>query len=332
MLFHIRDIEQLEATLTVTGAQRRNNSTKSFEANGKLSMEKRLISNGDLKQASLKKITRKPTESLLQNLCSRVTTTTKNILPKSDQRFTRDQYLNTVNQNGRSVSQLGNRSSAELNKLHATILRKASLDNPDSRQSFDSGLNTDPGRNNRSSPEDDIRNNPLTKVIPSMSKQKIMQILQNRANSISQEKFRKNSLDKLRKPKTNLEFRDKTSHLNPEEYYEAKLKNLEDRIRKHNSNVKSFNCGAERVGISNDVFKKKPIVQDGTRTIKPFIARTKSESTNMSANNVKIPVKIILSGYTPSDEGYCGRYNKDTNNYGVIRATDLYKLKSSELL
>lgn len=165
-----------------------------------------------------------------------------------------------------------------------------------------------------------------------MSKQKIMQILQNRANSISQEKYRKNSLDKMKKPKSNSEFRDKASHLNPEEYYEAKLKNLEDRIRKHNSNVKSFNCGVEKVGLPTDGFKKKPSNNDGTRTIKPFIARTKSESTNMSASNVKIPVKIILSGYTPSDEGYCGRYNKDANNFGVIRATDLYKMKSSELL
>lgn len=294
-------------------------------------MEKKIISNGDLKQPSLRKITKKPSESLLQNLCSRVTSTTKNILPKSDQRLSRE-HVNYGNQNGRSISQLGNRSSAELSKLHASIIRKASLDNPDSRQSFDSGLNTDPSRNNRSSPEDDLRHNSLTKMIPSMSKQKIMQILQNRANSISQEKFRKNSLDKIKKPKTNLEFRDKTSHLNPEEYYEAKLKNLEDRIRKHNSNVKSFNCGAEKVAMPNDVFKKKPNVQDGTRTIKPFISRTKSESTNMGASNVKIPVKIILSGYTPSDEGYCGRYNKDNNNFGVIRATDLYKLKSSELL
>lgn len=326
-----RDIEQLEATLTVTGAQKRNNSTKAFETNGRLFMEKKLISNGDHRQPSLKRITKKPSESLLQNLCSRVTSTTKNILPKSDQRLSRD-HVNYGNQNGRSISQLGNRSSNELNKLHASILRKASLDNPDSRQSFDSGLNTDPSRNNRLSPEDEVRHSSLTKMIPSMSKQKIMQILQNRANSISQEKFRKNSFDKIKKPKTNLEFRDKTTHLNPEEYYEAKLKNLEDRIRKHNSNVKSFNCGAEKVGAPNDVFKKKPIGQDGTRTIKPFISRTKSESTNMSASNVKIPVKIILSGYTPSDEGYCGRYNKDTNNYGVIRATDLYKMKSSELL
>lgn len=282
---------------------------------------------------TLKKNTKKPSESLLQNLCSRVTTTTKNILPKSDQRLSRDQLVYQGNHNGRSISQLGNRSSSELNKLHASILRKASLDNPDSRQSFDSGLNTDPSRNNRSSPEDELRNNSLSKVVPSMSnmsKARIMQILQNRANSISQEKFRKNSLDKIKKPKTNSEYRDKACHLNPEEYYEAKLKNLEDRIRKHNSNVKSFNCGADKVG--SDAFKKKPNISDGTRTIKPFIARTKSESTNMSASNVKIPVKIILSGYTPSDEGYCGRFNKDTNNYGVIRATDLYKMKSSELL
>lgn len=299
-------------------------------------MEKKLNSNGDVKQGSLKRISKKPTESLLQNLCSRVTTTTKNILPKSEQRFSRDNYINNANQNVRSISQLGNRSSAELNKLHASLLlRKASLDNPDSRQSFDSGLNTDPSRNNRSSPEDETRNSSLAKVIPSMSKQKIMQILQNRANSISQEKFRKNSLDKTKKSKTNSDFRDKTSYLNPEEYYEAKLKNLEDRIKKHNNNVKSFNCGAEKVGPTNDVFKKKQqIVPNGTRTIQPFIARTKSESTNMSASNIKIPVKIILSGYTPSDEGYCGKYNnnRDANNYGVIRATDLYKLKSSELL
>lgn len=296
-------------------------------------MEKKLISNNDLKQTNLRKITKKPSESLLQSLCSRVTTSTKSILPKSDQRFSRDQYVNHTNQNGRSVSQLANRSSGEFSKLNASLLRKASLDNPDSRQSFDSGLNTDPSRNNRSSPEDDLRNGSLAKMMPSMSKQKIMQILQNRANSISQEKYRKNSLDKVKKSKTNSEFRDKPSHLNPEEYYEAKLKNLEDRIRKHNSNVKSFNFGAEKVNMSNDVFKKKSQhINDGTRTIKPFITRTKSESTNMGASNVKIPVKIILSGYTPSDEGYCGRYSKDTNNYGVIRATDLYKLKSSELL
>ncbi|XP_037028876.1 extracellular signal-regulated kinase 7 [Bradysia coprophila] len=328
-----RDIEQLEATLTVTGAQRRTHLTKVFETNGK--MEKKLISNSDIKQANLRKISKKPSESLLQNLCSRVSTSTKSILPKSDQRISREQYINhtTQIQNGRSVSQLGNRSSGEFSKLNVAVLRKASLDNPDSRQSFDSGLNTDPSRNNRSSPEDDLRNGSLTKMIPSMSKQKIMQILQNRANSISQEKYRKNSLDKVKKPRTNSEFRDKSSHLNPEEYYEAKLKNLEDRIRKHNNNVKSFNCGAEKVSMSNDVFKKKSQhINDGTRTIRPFITRTKSESKNTGASNVKIPVKIILSGYTPSDEGYCGRYSKDSSNYGVIRATDLYKLKSSELL
>lgn len=323
----------MEATLTVTGAQRRTSSTKAFETNGRSSLEKKSISSSDLKQANVKKIAKKPTESLLQNLCSRVSTSTKSILPKSDQRISRDQYVNHTNHYGRSVSQLGNRSSGEFSKLNVSVLRKASLDNPDSRQSFDSGLNTDPSRHNRSSPEDDLRNGSLTKIIPSMSKQKIMQILQNRANSIGQEKYRKNSLDKVKKPKTNPEFRGKSSHLNPEEYYEAKLKNLEDRIRKHNNNVKSFNCGTEKVNVSSDVFKKKSQhINDGTRTIKPFITRTKSESTNMGASNVKIPVKIILSGYTPSDEGYCGRYGKDTNNYGVIRATDLYKLKSSELL
>lgn len=328
----LSDIEQLESTLTVTGAQRKSNLSKTFETNGRILMEKKLISNGDIKQSNFKRMSKKPSESLLQNLCSRVTSTTKNILPKSDLRLSRDQHANHGNQNGRSISQLGNRSSSELHKLHSSIMRKASLDNPDSRQSFDSGLNTDPSRNNRSSPEDDTRNSSLTKMIPSMSKQKIMQILQNRANSISQEKYRKNSLDKMKKPKTNVGFHDKTSNLNPEEYYEAKLKNLEDRIRKHNSNVKSFNCGAEKVGMSNDVLKKKHSVQDATRSTKPFIARARSESTNMSASNVKIPVKIILSGYTPSDEGYCGKYTKDTNNYGVIRATDLYKMKSSELL
>ncbi|KAJ6637737.1 Extracellular signal-regulated kinase 7 [Pseudolycoriella hygida] len=325
-----KDIEQLEATLTVTGAQRRNDLTKAFESNGRHLIEKKLIANGDSKQASVKKMTKKPSESLLQNLCSRVTTT-KQILSKSEQRLSRDQHVNHGSQNGRSVSQLGNRSSGELHKLHSSALRKASLDNPDSRQSFDSGLNTDPSRNNRSSPEDDARNNCLIKVIPSMSKQKIMQILQNRDHSISHEKYRKNS-DKMKKTRANFEYRDKSSHLNPEEYYEAKLKNLEDRIRKHNNNVKSFNCSADKIGMSNDVLKKKTNAQDCTKTIKPLNARTKSDATNLSASNVKIPVKIILSGYTPADEGYCGRFSKDTNSYGVIRATDLYKLKSSELL
>lgn len=272
------------------------------------------------------------------------------------------------------------RNSIESNAIRATSgvqNRKDALKHHDQeirRQSFDSNLNT--SNNNvkylKIMNENKNEKNVPTKIVPSMNKQKILHALQHRntttttATQLQQEKLNQEKKSKEKLRSFSLCFKPNASHEEQQPSNDSRLKQLEEKIRKHKINIKTFANHNEKLKLNNNTneMRKKIFASQSEQGLvnknKFDLLRTRSEYCNAMNKNSKYHhisggggynnhnnnvdevgasertrfySTSVGSGGGGGDGSYSGtRYNKHNNNYGVIRATDLFKLRSSELV
>lgn len=116
-------------------------------------------------------------------------------------------------------------------------------------------------------------------------------------------------------------------------YYENRLKSLEDKIKKHKNDMKTFLNDNPKLKVKSDSIERKSKITSDQKLFKNYgrgdSTRSFSDSNNRS-DHIKSTVKYDLT-YA---EGDCGnlKQNQRGSNYGIITASDLFKLRSTEMI
>lgn len=120
-----------------------------------------------------------------------------------------------------------------------------------------------------------------------------------------------------------------------DDYYDTKLKLIDDRIRKHKMQMKSSANLNEKTKISNyytEQNRKKQqlatqmsTIGQGQQFVRPKGGQVKSHSFLSDT----VPLKMYSEGYTDNDYNNMRyRVNNSHSNYAVISASDLVKLRA----
>lgn len=253
-----------------------------------------------------------------------------------------------------SINDIGRRYSIDSNlrtgAFHRANDSSSAAVQPDvRRQSMDSVSSGEPPKQNA------IHSSYNPKIVPSMTKQKVLNSILQKTQAVvgKYSTAVAKPTDKFRSS-IGLCFRQQPE-ATPEDNYDSRLKHLEDKIRKHTSNFKASACRTEKTNKphGSDITepsrrKINPLDYSGTTANRKFdLFRTSSEY-NLNNNGEGMPSKHTPSKYdiggggdgistTPSivvgDRNYSSyKFNKHSNNYGVIRATDLFKIRSPEII
>lgn len=120
---------------------------------------------------------------------------------------------------------------------------------------------------------------------------------------------------------------DATNDFSSQIYYESRLKCLEDKIMKHQNDMKTFLNQNPRVRSKMDKSKPLKVLSESKiskSNVRGELERSKSEHNRNDHMTVKY-------GYA---EGDLAKYKttKRGSNFGVITASDLFKLRSTEMI
>ena len=273
----------------------------------------------------------------------------------------------------KSIANGVERRNSTDNNLRATIFKKANeastlkYTNDQRRQSFDQSISSDTPRSLAAKQPSLFDKHP--KMVPSMSKHKILNALQyrstNNLNSIEK-------LDKIHTRQNSLERNlpahklDKQRPPNPQvfkapptnEQFDNRLKQIEEKIRKHKLNIKTYANHSEKLKTTNSMgtfmdvsmANKKKLLPSQSEPAVAKKNRLDLFRTKSAYNAIEHQQAAINGNGTSCDFGRCftipsdsvgdgdfgnsfNRYHRHSNtNFGVIKATDLYKLRSSELI
>lgn len=259
-----------------------------------------------------------------------------------------------------SINEIGRRYSIDSNLRTAAFHRandsSVQFQSDVRRQSMDSVSSGEP-------PKPTILHGVNTKLVPSMTKQKVLNsiLLKTQAvvgkysTSVTNNASTKPS-DKLRSS-IGLCFRPQqhSETASEDNNYDSRLRHLEDKIRKHTANFKATASRSDKIGkphggdnVENAKRKITPLNYSiaPTPNKKFDLFRTTSEYNTCGA----VPLKHASSKYdiggagdgrvinstsniVVGDRNYSSnKFNKNSNNYGVIRATDLFKIRSPEII
>lgn len=183
------------------------------------------------------------------------------------------------------------------------------------------------------------RNN--NKTMPSINKYKMIKTLQNNQikENVPGSKIAM-AKDLLAKPNQVYTGYDSISNRKscqtmPDDYYDTKLKTIDDRIRKHKLQMKSSANLNEKIKISNyytEQNKKKQQLPSQMSTIgqgQQFVKSKGGHTKSHAFMSDTVPLKMYSEGYTDNDYNNMKyRVNNSNSNYAVISASDLIKLRA----
>lgn len=249
-----------------------------------------------------------------------------------------------------SINEIGRRYSIDSN-LRTAAFHRANNDSsvvvqPDvRRQSMDSVSSGEPQKQ--------TTNNP--KIVPSMTKQKVLNSILHKTQAVVG-KYSTAVVKPTIRSSIGLCFRQQPDAAS-EDNYDSRIRHLEDKIRKHTANFKATACRTDKTSKANgsdntEPARRKinPLDFSGTTPNRKFdLFRTSSEYNHNNNHGEAVPLRYTHSKYdiggagdgrvstTPNivvgDRNYSSsKLNKHSNNYGVIRATDLFKIRSPEII
>lgn len=255
-----------------------------------------------------------------------------------------------------SMNEIGRRYSIDSNLRTAAFHRANDSGvavQPDMRrQSLDSVSSGEPTKQNA------IHSSYNPKLVPSVTKQKVFNSILHKTQAVVG-KYSTSVVkptDKFRSS-IGLCFRQQPEAAS-EDNYDSRLKHLEEKIRKHTTNFKATACRTDKTSKANGSEnntepprrKINPLDYSGTTANRKFdLFRNSSEYTHNNNNGEAVPSRYTPSKYdiggggdgrlsttsniVVGDRNYSShKLNKHINNYGVIRATDLFKIRSPEII
>lgn len=123
---------------------------------------------------------------------------------------------------------------------------------------------------------------------------------------------------------------DATSDFSSQIYYESRLKSLEDKIKKHQNDMKTFLNQNPRVRSKTDKTIKPLKVLSESKISKSNVRGDLVRSKSEHNHNEHVAVKYDYT-YAEGDLAKC-KSTKRGNNFGVITASDLFKLRTTEMI
>lgn len=252
-----------------------------------------------------------------------------------------------------SINEIGRRYSIDSNLRTAPFHRAndSVVKSDVRRQSMDSVSSGEQPKQNA------IHSSYNSKIVTTMNKQKVLNSILHKTQAVVG-KYSNSVVkptDKFRSS-IGLCFRQQPEAA-AEDNYDSRLKHLEDKIRKHTANFKASACRTDKTSKANGTDniepprrRINPLDYSTTANRKFDLFRTSSEYNHNNNNNGEsVPLKYTPSRYdiggggdgrvitTPNivvgDRNYnSNKFNKHSNNYGVIRASDLFKIRSPEII
>lgn len=252
-----------------------------------------------------------------------------------------------------SINEIGRRYSIDSNLRTAAFHRSNDtglVAQPDvRRQSMDSISSGDPPKQNA------IQSSYNPKIVPSMTKQRVLNSILHKTQAVVG-KYSTSVVKPADKFRSSIGFCFRQQpEASSEDNYDSRLKHVEDKIRKHTANFKATAFRTDKTSKANGSDNNEP----ARRKINPLdysvptanrkfdLFRTSSEHSHTN-NGEMVPLRYTPSKYdiggggdgrvstTPNivvgDRNYSSKFNKHSNNYGVIRASDLFKIRSPEII